>query len=85
MVARAIFLIIVTVVTARVASPQVENIWSVFETPADLFRVALGVAVCAWLIVHIFIPPKDPDGYRVWLYLGLAVLPFSVLCAIVVW
>jgi hypothetical protein len=85
MAVRAIFIIILTVVTARVASPQVENIWSVFETPSDLIRVALGFAACAWFVVHIFILPKDADAYRVWLYLGLAVLPLSLLCAVVIW
>jgi hypothetical protein len=85
MAARAIFIIILTIVTARVASPQVENIWSVFETPGDLIRVALGFAVCAWFVVHLFILPKDADAYRTWLYLGLAVLPLSALCAVVIW
>jgi hypothetical protein len=85
MAVRAIFIVILTVVTARVASPQVENIWSVFETPGDLIRVALGFAVCLWFVVNLFILPKDADAYRTWLYLGLAVLPLSVLCAVVIW
>src|SRR6266481_4948345 len=85
MAVRALFIIILTVVTARVASPQVENIWSIFETPGDLIRVALGFVVCAWFLVNLFILPKDADAYRTWLYLGLAVLPLSLLCAFVVW
>jgi hypothetical protein len=85
MAARAIFIIVLTVITARVASPQVENIRSVFETPGDLIRVALGFAACAWFVTHIFILPKDADAYRTWLYLGLAVLPLSLLCAFVIW
>ena len=82
---RAIFLVVLTVLTARVASPQIENFHSLLETPGDLIRVALGFAVCAWFIVNLFILPKDPDAYRTWLYLGLAILPLSLLCAIVVW
>jgi TRAP-type C4-dicarboxylate transport system permease small subunit len=82
---RTIFLIVLIVLTARVASPQIENIWSVFETPGDLIRVALGFAVCVWFIVHLFILPKDAGAYRTWLYLGVAILPLSVLCAFVVW
>jgi hypothetical protein len=82
---RTLFLIVLTVLTARVASPQVENIWSVLETPGDFIRVALGLAACAWLVVHLFILPKDAESFRTWLYLGLAVLPLSVLCAFVVW
>ena len=83
--ARSVFLVVLTVVTARVASPQVENLWSLFETPGDLIRVALGFAVCAWLVVNLFIVPKDADAYRTWMYLGIVLLPLSVLCAIVVW
>jgi hypothetical protein len=72
-------------VTARVASPQIEQIWSLHETPGDLIRVLLGIGVCIWLIVHIFILPKDPAGYRTWLYRGLLIIPLAVLCAVVVW
>jgi hypothetical protein len=82
---RTIFLIVLTVLTARVASPQIENIWSVSETPGDLVRVALGFAVCVWFVVNLFILPKDAGAYRTWLYLGVAILPLSLLCAIVVW
>jgi hypothetical protein len=82
---RALFLVVLTVITARVASPQIENLRSVFETPSDLIRVTLGFAVCVWLIVNVFILPEDADAYRVWLYLGVAVLPLSLLCAYVAW
>jgi hypothetical protein len=84
-VARSVFLIILTVLTARVASPQVENLWSLFETPDDFIRVALGFAVCAWLVVNLFIVPKDGEAYRSWMYLSVVLLPLSVLCAVVVW
>lgn len=82
---RTIFIAILVVITARVASPQVEHIWSLWETPSDLIRVALGVAVCIWLLVHLFIVPKDPGGYRTWLYLGIIILPLSILCTVVIW
>jgi F0F1-type ATP synthase membrane subunit a len=82
---RTIFIAILVVITARVASPQVEHIWSLWETPSDLIRVALGVAVCIWLLVHLFIVPKDPGGYRTWLYLGIIILPLSILCTVAIW
>jgi F0F1-type ATP synthase membrane subunit a len=82
---RTIFIAILVVITARVASPQVEHIWSLWETPSDLIRVALGVAVCMWLLVHLFIVPKDPGGYRTWLYLGIIILPLSILCMVAIW
>jgi uncharacterized integral membrane protein len=82
---RTIFIAILIVVTARVASPQLEHIRSLWETPSDVVRVALGTAVCGWLFVHLFILPRDPGGYRTWLYLGFAILPLSILCAVVIW
>jgi len=82
---RAIFLIVLTVLTVRVAKPQVENIWSVLETPSDFIRVAVGFALCAWFLVNIFIPPRDAGAYRIWMYLGPAILPLSVLCVVVGW
>lgn len=83
--ARTIFIVILTVVTAHVASPQIEHIWSLHETPGDLIRVALGAAVCIWLIVHLFILPKDAGGYRTWFYLGFTILPLAVICAVAIW
>jgi hypothetical protein len=82
---RTVFLIVLTVLTARVASPQIERLSSLYETPGDLIRVLMGVGVCAWFVVNLFILPKDAGAYRTWMYLGLALLPLSVLCAFVVW
>src|ERR1700730_4997195 len=82
---RALFIVVLAVGTARVASPQLEHLWSLYETPSDLVRVGLGFAVCVWLIVNVFILPKDAEAYRTWLYLGVAILPLSLLCAVVIW
>ena len=82
---RTLFLIVLTVITARVASPQMEHFSSLHETPGDLVRVLLGFGVCGWFIVNLFILPKDPGAYRTWMYLGVTVLPLAVLCAVVVW
>lgn len=84
-IVRSLFLIVLTAITARVASPQIEKLRTVIETPGDLVRVVIGVFVCAWFVVNLFILPKDPGAYRTWLYMGLALLPLSVLCAIVIW
>jgi hypothetical protein len=82
---RTLFLIVLIVLTARVASPQIERLSSVYETPGDLIRVLMGVGVCAWFVVNLFVLPKDAGAYRTWMYLGLALLPLAVLCAFVVW
>lgn len=84
-IARTIFILLLVVVTARVASPQVEKLRSVLETPDEFIRVLLGLVVCLWCVVNLFILPRDAEAYRTWIYLGLAILPLSVLCAVVVW
>jgi hypothetical protein len=82
---RTLFIIALAILTARVSMPQIEKLWSVFETPDDLIRVALGFALCVWCLVNLFILPKDAEAYRTWFYLGLAVLPLALLCTFVVW
>lgn len=82
---RTIFLIVLIVLTARVASPQMERLSTIYETPGDLIRVLMGAAVCAWFIVNVFRLPKDSGAYRTWMYMGLALLPLGGLCAYVVW
>jgi hypothetical protein len=84
-VVRTLFLIVLTVITARVASPQMERLWSIYETPGDLIRVLMGVGVCSLFIVNLFKLPKDPGAYRSWLHIGLALLPLSLLLAYVIW
>ena len=69
----------------RVSAPQSESIWSAYETPGDLIRLVLGVAVGVWILFHLFMLPKDPEGYRTWVYLGLAVVPLALICAFAVW
>ncbi len=71
--------------TARVSLPQSESIWSAYETPGDLIRMALGFAVCLWIIIHLFMLPKDAEGYRTWVYLGLVAAPLAVAFAVAVW
>jgi len=84
-IVRAVFMCLLIAVILRVSSPQSETIWSAYETPGDLVRMVLGLAAGAWILVHLFIPPKDPGSYRTWLYLGLVLVPFITVCAIVVW
>ncbi len=84
-VVRALFMCVLLAVIVRVASPQSETVWSAYETPDDLVRMALGLAAGIWVLVHLFMPPKDPAAYRTWLYLGIVLLPFAIVCAIVIW
>ena len=85
MVVRAVFLSMLVAIIAHVSFPQSETIWTAHETLGDAARLALGTLVCIWIVLHIFTTPKDLQGYRVWLYLGLAAIPFALLCLIAIW
>jgi hypothetical protein len=82
---RILLIGILLVLTIRVSTPQNETIWSAYETPGDLVRVILGLVFCLWIVVHLFMLPKDPEAYRTWVYLGLVAVPFALICLIAVW
>jgi len=82
---RALFIGALVAVTARVSSPQSESLASVYETPGDLVRVALGFAVCLWIVIHMFMLPRTTEGYRTWVYLGLVVTPLALAAAFAIW
>src|ERR1700693_5530302 len=76
---RSVFLIALAFLTFRVALPQNETIATAYDTPDDLVRLALGFAVCGWLVFELFRMPRDAGGYRSWLYIGAA----GVTCAVI--
>jgi hypothetical protein len=82
---RAAFLFILMALTVRVSLPQSETIWTAYETPGDLIRLWLGIGVCVWLVFQLFHGPSDAHGYRTWLYLGLAAVPFTLICLVAIW
>jgi hypothetical protein len=82
---RTIFVSALLVITIRVATPQSETLWSLLDSPGDLIRVVLGFIACIWIVAHLFMLPKDAEGYRTWVYLGLALVPLALACAIAVW
>ena len=84
-VLRSLAIAVLLVLTWRVSSPQSETIWTAYETPGDLVRLVLGIAVCLWLIVHLFILPRDASGYRTWLYLGFIVVPLGLILTVAIW
>jgi FtsH-binding integral membrane protein len=84
-VLRTVFICLVVLITLIVAMPQNETIWTVYDTPLDVVRLLLGLAVCVWLAVQLFKGPVDAHGYRTWLYLGLVSIPFAVICLLAIW
>jgi hypothetical protein len=84
-VLRALFIGALVAITVRVSSPQSESLASVYETPGDLIRLALGLGVCVWVVFHLFMLPRTAGGYRTWVYLGLVVAPLAWAIAIIIW
>jgi hypothetical protein len=82
---RALFLGALIVILARVSSPQSETIWTIHESPGDLMRLAVGLAGCVWLVTHMFMLPKDAEGYRTWLYFGFVGVPLAWVIAVTSW
>ena len=82
---RVAFILCLLVLTVRVSMPQNETIWTAYDTPGDLVRLALGLAVCIWIAIQLLRPPKDAHGYRMWSYFGLVGVPFAVICLIAIW
>jgi hypothetical protein len=84
-VLRALFIACLLVITVRVSMPQSETIWTAYDTPGDLVRLVLGLAVCVWIAMQLFRAPKDAHGHRTFLYFGLAAVPLALLCIYVTW
>jgi hypothetical protein len=84
-VLRAVFIGALMAIILRVSMPQTASIWSLYETPGDLIRMGLGVAVCVWIVSQFFMAPYDAQSQRTWFYLGLVAVPFALICLIAVW
>jgi hypothetical protein len=82
---RGIFLCVLGIMTLRVTMPEKETLFSAYVAWGDLVRMALGLAVCAWLVIQLFKMPKTANGYRVWLYFGLFAVPFALICLVAIW
>lgn len=84
-VLRIAFIASLLAITVRVALPQSETIWTAYDTPGDLVRLALGFAVCLWIAVQLFRAPTDRDAYQTWVYFGLAAVPFALIFLVAIW
>jgi hypothetical protein len=84
-VLRSLLIAILVVLTWRVSRPQSETIWTIYETPSDLIRLALGTGACLWMAIQMFKLPTDAAEYRTWVYVGVAVVPIGLLLIAWIW
>jgi hypothetical protein len=82
---RTLFILAIVTVTVHVAMPQRASLSTLLETPGDLIRLILGFAVCFWLALQLPAMPKDSHAFRTWFYLGLAAVPFALICIVGIW
>jgi len=82
---RALFLGTLIVLAVRVSAPQNETFWSAYDTPGDLVRLILGLAVALGILIQLFRPPRDAHAYRTWASLGLVLAPLALVVAYAVW
>jgi uncharacterized membrane protein len=85
LILRAVFLACLVAITVRVSLPQSETIWTSYDTPGDLVRLILGLAVCVWIGVQLFWMPEDEQSHRTWLQFGLVAIPFALICLVFIW
>jgi hypothetical protein len=82
---RLVFIGALAAIAVRVSLPQSETLWSVHETPGDLVRLGLGLAVCLWVAIHLFTVPKSVEAYKRWINLGLVIAPIALALAVIMW
>jgi hypothetical protein len=83
---RLVFVACLLAITVRVAMPQSETLWTIYDAPGDLVRMVLGLAVCVWVVFQLIMrPPKEARAYRTWVYFGLAAVPVALICLVAIW
>lgn len=84
MLFRSIFLIVLAVVTARISLPETLNSGTLAHfTIADFARTGMGVVICAFLMVQALKRPADEQGYKTWIYIGIALSAVALFAAVV--
>jgi hypothetical protein len=69
---RSVFIVTLIAVTWSISIPQ--NITATafaHYSAGDFIRAAIGIAICAGMIVQLVRLPKDDEGYKTWVYIGL--------------
>jgi hypothetical protein len=84
-VLRSIFLITLAALAVRVSLPQAESIWTIYDEPRDAVRLVLGFVVIVWIVYHLFRRPRDAQGYRTWMYLGIILVPLTLAALVAFW
>ena len=83
---RLVFVACLLAITVRVAMPQSETLWTIYDTPGDVVRMVLGLAVCVWVIFQLFLrAPADARAFQTWVYFGIPAVPVALICLVAIW
>ena len=82
---RTIFIFELGAITVRVTLPSRNILFTEYSTWGDFVNIALGLAICTWLVMQLFKGPVSVDGYRTWIYLGLFAVPLALICLVAIW
>jgi hypothetical protein len=71
-VVRSVFIVTLMAVTWSVSMPQNISATALAHFSAgDFVRALIGIAVCCGMIVELVRPPKDDEGYKTWVFIGV--------------
>lgn len=79
---RSLFIVTLMAITWSLTIPLKATGFSHFST-GDFIRIAIGILICIGMTFELLRQPKDVEGYRTWVYIGIGVafvwLVFSAL------
>jgi len=72
---RSVFIVTLIAVTASISLPEhlTATALAHYSVP-DFIRAAIGIAICAGMIVQLIKIPKDDEGHKTWVFIGLGLI-----------
>jgi hypothetical protein len=71
-VVRSVFIVTLMAVTWSVSIPQNMSANAIAHLSiGDIVRALIGIAICCGMIVELIRRPKDDEGYKTWVFIGV--------------
>jgi hypothetical protein len=71
-VVRSVFIVALMAVTWSVSIPQNMSANAIAHLSiGDIVRALIGIAICCGMIVELIRRPKDDEGYKTWVFIGV--------------
>ena len=69
---RSLFIVTLMAITWSLTIPLKATDFAHFST-GDFIRVAIGILICLGMTLELLRQPRDVEGYRTWVYIGVGV------------